>query len=155
MAKKGKKKGKRRRPRKKGSSKKRIQMGLAGKIGAAIAGVGPMLVTSVGTVADAINRNKIDISIGSNLEISFKEWINGMAKGYGFGAPYESTDAVMKDGSIRPNTFIGDAHIPKGSHIILTGIGLLQVGVDRVISFVNSKRGVNLPGTRIRVIGNM
>lgn len=150
---KGKKKGKRRYTRRRGTTKKRRTMGLMGKAGVFMAAVVPQLLVLTGLATDTYNRYKAKWSLPSMIHFGLMEYVNAFSYGL-FGAEvFKRAKAYDTQG--RPiDSAVGTGNIPKGSLWYPIGIGTTQVGIDRVISWINGNRGVNIPGTRTRAIGN-
>ena len=129
-------------------------MGLAGKVGATIAGVGPMMATTVTTIMEVFRMKKVhNANIPTLMNWGLQYWMNTAAEAYGFDRIFkDQIDVVRADGS----SFKGEVKsgLPKGSAWPIIGVGLTQVLVDRVVSLINHNRGVNIPGTKIRAIGS-
>jgi len=153
MARKKGKKKKRRYTKKKRPSKKKHTMGLGGRIGAVIVGVGPPATSALEAVADANFHRQQKANFMSILNKGWQRFVNNMAQGYGLKVPFsESITMTREDGSTY-TTRVG-AGIPAGTHWAQTILGFVMIGTDRIASFINGNRGVNIPMTHYRAIGN-
>lgn len=142
--------------RKKGSKKKRVRLGLAGKVGAIIIGLGPILLglsSTINAIWPSIRHPTKGLSLGSAIDMSIKVWINNMGQGFGFGPIFKKENVILKDGSAFTWDIASKSHIEKGVFWPVIGTGFVMMLADKVTSWVNQKRGVNIPGTNIPAIG--
>lgn len=133
---------------------KRRQPGLLGKAGAIFIGLIPLGVPVPGLVSQAQVRDKVGVSTGSNVEASFKGYINGLANGIGLGDVFETMSFNNKDGSLRGVAEVGNGNTPRGSTWTIWAVGFSYMLMDKLAQVINSNKGQNIPMTRTRLIGS-
>lgn len=132
--------------------KKRHQMGLGGKVGATIAGVGPLAISALDAASNTHRRiTTAKVLPLDAISAGLMQFVNNLGDGFGFGAPFKEVTVGLTTGARQKINLTGN--VPRGSlwGVVLTGGTMM--GVDRFLSWV-SGHGVNIPMTKVRAIGN-
>lgn len=138
--------------RAKGKGKKRHQMGVGGKAGAMIAGLGPLTIAGLDAAQFAQSQIKSrELTPLSGIYLGFAHFLNDLSVGFGFGDALPDVMVTNKRGVL--HSVPANSGVPRGSLWNVVGTGGAMIGVDRLLAWVSGS-GTNIPGTRVRAIGN-
>jgi len=128
--------------------KKSKPMGLGGRIGLAIAGIGPLLF-SLFNVIGRIQAAKSLVTIGDKLDWGARVWMNNLSMGL-FGK--DAFGPVTLSGGQSASTASTETSF---AYLKVIGVGVGMVVTDRAVSWVTGKRARKVPFTNINAIGAM